>query len=163
MPAFQDLFPLGFLAIFQLIGGMAVGSALRPLLVGRSEVSIGLLVWGLGFGGIPMLIGTALAATSRFPLLALAGPALFLGAMLFGIVLLPWLVEAVGPGVLIVLGLSLLFMFIGVTAGVGMVRQADIGGGLFFGFIFFGVGALLSGIGLRNLLTDRPSGEISGS
>ncbi|MEW5717348.1 MAG: hypothetical protein AB1817_01855 [Chloroflexota bacterium] len=49
---------LGFLCLFNLIGGAAIGSVLRGVLRGRFSCnSIFFLIWGAGFGGMPLLFG----------------------------------------------------------------------------------------------------------
>jgi hypothetical protein len=153
----ESLFPIGFLGLFQLIGGIALGNGLRSLISQRSGAEFFLIIWGLGFGGIPLLIGSVFAAASGNPLLMLVGPSIYLGAILFGMLLLPWLVEAIGGGLLTLLAMGLLFMSIGSVAGFAMLRQGEIVGGLLFGIIFFAVGALLSGTGIWSLITDKPA------
>ena len=160
MANFEALFPIGFLAIFQLIGGIALGNGLRSLISKRGGAETFFIIWGLGFGGIPLLIGTVFAATSGVPLLMLIGPGVYLGAILFGMLLLPWLSETIGGGLLLLLAMGLLFMSIGSIAGFVMVRQGEVVGGLLFGLIFFGVGALLSGSGIWSLITDKPTTEL---
>ena len=49
---------LGFLCIFNLIGGAAIGSVLRSVLRGKFSCnSIFFLIWGTGFGGLPLVFG----------------------------------------------------------------------------------------------------------
>ncbi len=49
---------LGFLCIFNLIGGAAIGSVLRAVLRGKFSCnSIFFLIWGAGFGGLPLVFG----------------------------------------------------------------------------------------------------------
>ncbi len=58
---FDVLFPLLFLAVFQLFGGTALGLGLRSTLTGGAGAGFFFIIWGAGFGGIPALIGTAMA------------------------------------------------------------------------------------------------------
>jgi hypothetical protein len=49
---------LGFLCIFHLIGGVALGSVLRGALRGNFSCnSFFFLIWGGGFGGMPLVFG----------------------------------------------------------------------------------------------------------
>jgi hypothetical protein len=49
---------LGFLCIFHLIGGIALGSVLRGVLRGNFSCnSFFFLIWGAGFGGLPLVLG----------------------------------------------------------------------------------------------------------
>jgi hypothetical protein len=45
-----------FFSLFEVIGGAALGAGLRGLLR-RNFATVFFLVWGAGFGGIPLLIG----------------------------------------------------------------------------------------------------------
>ncbi|MGE5141721.1 MAG: hypothetical protein ACM3JD_19825, partial [Rudaea sp.] len=45
-----------FLGLFNLIGGAAVGVALRRLFARQGGWPF-LLIWGLGFGGLPLIFG----------------------------------------------------------------------------------------------------------
>jgi len=119
----SQLAPLGFLGLFQLIGGVAAGSGLRKLLVEHALGSSFLVIWGFGFGGIPMLIGAALGASTRLPLLALVGPAVFLSALAFGLLLLPWLVQVLGAATLGTLLVGTLFTLGGSAVALAIVRS----------------------------------------
>jgi hypothetical protein len=62
-----------FLCIFEVLGGAAVGAFVRTLL--RREppgASIFFLIWGAGFGGIPLLVGGVMLLTSERPALFFA-------------------------------------------------------------------------------------------
>jgi len=49
---------LGFLCLFNLIGGAAIGSVLRSVLRGKFACnSFFFLIWGAGFGGLPLVFG----------------------------------------------------------------------------------------------------------
>lgn len=47
-----------FLSLFAIIGGAAVGAGLRNIVRGNLA-GLFFLVWGAGFGGIPLIIGAA--------------------------------------------------------------------------------------------------------
>jgi hypothetical protein len=153
----QALFPQLFLAIFQVIGGLAVGSGLRPLIFERTPRGAFLIIWGLGFGGIPALMGIAFAVAGGVPLLALAGPVVFVGALLCGLIVLPALVSEYGVSTLVSIAIGTLFMLIGFGVGVGLIREREVVGGLLFGGIFGLVGALLCSLGVWALISDKPA------
>ncbi|MDL1895673.1 hypothetical protein FBQ82_05330 [Anaerolineae bacterium CFX7] len=59
-----------FFCVFEVLGGGAVGTFVRSLL--RREpagVASFFLIWGAGFGGIPLFVGGALLLTSERPIL----------------------------------------------------------------------------------------------
>ena len=119
----SQLAPMVFLGVFQLIGGLAAGSGLRKLLVEHALSSSFLIIWGFGFGGIPMLIGAALGASTRLPLLALVGPAVFLSALAFGLLLLPWFSQVMGPSTLATLFMGSVFTLGGSAVALAIVRS----------------------------------------
>jgi hypothetical protein len=150
----QQLLPIGFLAIFQLIGGLVAGDGLRMVFVKHAPGGIFLIVWGLFFGGVPALIGVAAAAGTRQPLLALVGPGVFIGALVFGMLLLPWIVQEYGAGTTLTLAVGCLFLLVGGSTVVGIVR-AGTGAtivGLIIGAIFGLVGLLLCWTSVSPLL-----------
>ena len=155
----QDLFPLAFLAIFQVVGGLAAGSGLRTVFFERTPNGMGLVVWGLGFGGIPALIGIAIALDAGIPILSLSGPVVFLGALLSGLFILPGLVREYGVSTLVSIAIGTLFMVIGFGVGVGLIRQREVLTGLLFGGIFGLVGALICSLGVWALISDKPTGS----
>ncbi len=118
----SQLAPMAFLGVFQLIGGLAAGSGLRKLLVEHALNSSFLVIWGFGFGGIPMLIGAALGASTRLPLLALVGPAVFLSALAFGLLFLPWLAQVMGPSTLATLVMGSVFTLGGSAVALAIMR-----------------------------------------
>ena len=57
-----------FLSIFEVLGGAAIGAFVRTLL--RREppgITIFFLIWGAGFGGIPLLMGAIMLLTGDRP------------------------------------------------------------------------------------------------
>jgi hypothetical protein len=139
----KQLVPFAFLGIFQVIGGLVAGDGLHKLVVDRALRSSFLIIWGMFFGGIPAVIGIAMAAGTRPALLALLGPLLFVGALLFGMLLLPWLAQELGAGTLGALGVGCLFMLLGGGTVAGIVRAGT--GATFIGLI---VGAIFGVVGL---------------
>ncbi len=62
-----------FFCVFEVLGGGAIGTYVRTLL--RREppgATIFFLIWGAGFGGIPLLVGGATLLTSERPILFFA-------------------------------------------------------------------------------------------
>ena len=161
MPNLEQFSSLAFLALFQIIGGVAVGSGLRTLLVNHSPAGIFLVIWGLIFGGGPALASLGTTAGGRFSPLLFAGPAVFIGAVLFSLFLLPSLVQLLGAGNFTMLAVGTAFLFFGVFYGVGLLRAQQGLGGLFFSGIFVIVGALLCGAGILTLINGKPPAETS--
>lgn len=56
-----------FFALFEIIGGAALGAGLRKLWR-RDGSGLFFLVWGAGFGGIPLIIGGATFLTEGKPI-----------------------------------------------------------------------------------------------
>lgn len=76
--------PLGmliFFAIFEIPGGAAVGAAVRGFLH-RDFSGFFFLIWGSGFGGIPMLIGAVSFLTAHQPAYFFAQLFLFFAPLL---------------------------------------------------------------------------------
>jgi hypothetical protein len=57
---------LGFVSIFHIIGGAAIGSGLRRLSHGFAIQPIFLVVWGVFFGVLPLSIGASELAAKGF-------------------------------------------------------------------------------------------------
>jgi len=139
----EQVAPFGFLSIFQVIGGLVAGDGLHKLFADRMLRSISLIIWGMFFGGIPAVLGIAFAADTKQPLLALVGPLLFVGALLFGMLLLPWLVRELGAGTLVTLTVGMVFSLVGGSITVAIVRAGT--GVTFIGLI---IGAVFGVLGL---------------
>ncbi len=152
----QGLFPLAFLGIFQALGGLGLGSGLRTLVVNRSPRGIGFIVWGLLFGGIPALSGFMTEGSVRNVPLALVGPAVFLGAVLFALFALPRLADLCGQGTLLTIAIGGFFLFLGLGFMLDIFHQKEDVSGVLVAGIFFLIGALLSGIGIWSLIRGKP-------
>jgi hypothetical protein len=64
----EALFLFFFLGLFNLIGGAVLGFGLRPLVRRQPQlVSVFFLVWGSGFGGIPLFMGAVFFLSSGLP------------------------------------------------------------------------------------------------
>jgi hypothetical protein len=142
---------LGFVSLFHVIGGIAIGSALRGLRGGFSGGTIFLLVWGGMFGCLPLAIGwNALSATGR--------PDLF--ALELGILIAAILITALMPGSMLEslkspqvapIAFGGIFLLIGIGAGAIMI-QTDLLSALVFGGCFAGAGGLVFISGLAKVL-----------
>lgn len=154
----SQLGPFAFLAMFQVIGGLAAGYGLRKIITDHALAGNSFLViWGFGFGGIPVVIGVAFATAARQPLLALLGPLLFLVALAFGALLLPWLSDVLGPGTLATLTVGCAFVLGGSGVMIMIVRAGK--GATFVGLIVAGIFVLI-GLGLCwNVLSAMIRGE----
>lgn len=69
-----------FFAIFEVLGGAALGVALRGILR-RDFTGLFFLIWGAGFGGIPLFIGAATFLSTDAPMYFYAQLFLFLTAI----------------------------------------------------------------------------------
>ena len=112
------------LGIFQFMGGMGFGYGLRLLRGGRDAIfsAIFMLIWGAGFGGGALFGSISKLLESNYPLLALIGPALFLGAIPFSIFLWPRLWQHPYAKPLTLLGIGALFLFVGLGVGIGAIQ-----------------------------------------
>lgn len=131
----EDLSPLFFLAIFQLLGGAAFGAGLRSMLK-RDFGSIFLLVWGGGFGGIPAIMGYFMFASGKAPWAAWIGPAVFVGMALFVIFFAMPMGGIFGGGPTLGFLLGGALMLGGAVTGYTQFNRANpatllLGGGLF--------------------------------
>lgn len=73
---------LGFVSLFELIGGTAIGSSARQFLRGQPSVTaFFLLIWGAGFGLMPLLLGAGLFLNAGMPLVFVAQVGIFVGTI----------------------------------------------------------------------------------
>ena len=130
-----------FLCVFEVLGGAAVGAFVRTLLRREAPgISIFFLIWGLGFGGIPLLIGAATLTTSDRPSLFLAQVFVFVMAIVL-VALMPSevfdkdangnLPSAIVGAVLAMFGASVLLLTLQDGINIGTL----IGAGMAFGGI----------------------------
>jgi len=142
---------LALVSIFHILGGVAVGSSLRGLRNGFSGNKIFFLIWGTGFGCLPLSIGAQTFPKAGAPYLF--GIEIFvLMSAILGAALMPdWVLESYNWSDLSPIGFGGLFLFIGLIAGGVMLKTEPIGA-LVFGCAFGGTGALIFFLGLRSLL-----------
>jgi hypothetical protein len=147
----SPLAQLGFVSLFHVIGGIAMGSALRGLRGGFSGGTLFLLVWGGMFGCMPLAIGANEFGRT-------GGPAFF--AIELGVLIAAILVTALMPDTLLEslksplvapIAVGGIFFAIGIGAGV-LIAQTDLLPALLFGGCFAGAGALAFVSGLAKLL-----------
>lgn len=78
--------PLGmllFFAIFEIPGGGGFGAGLRGLLKRQGSQTFFFLIWGAGYGGIPLIIGAAMFLSAGQLLYFVVQLAMFFIPMLF--------------------------------------------------------------------------------
>ena len=129
-----------FLCVFEVLGGAAIGAFVRTLL--RREppgITFFFLLWGAGFGGIPLIIGAAELLTSDRPALFFAQIFVFVMAIIL-VALMPSevfdkdangnLPSAIVGAVLTMFGASVLLLTLASGVGIGTLIGAgmSIGG-----------------------------------
>ena len=125
-----------FLSIFEILGGAAIGAFVRTLL--RREppgVTIFFLIWGAGFGGIPLLMGSIMLLTSDRPGLFFAQLFVFVMAIVL-VALMPSEIydkdadgnmpTAVVGAVLIMFGASVVLLTLSSGIGIGTFIGAAV-------------------------------------
>lgn len=148
--AVEGLALLGFLAVFHVIGGAAMGIGTRQWRSSWSGRGVRtmpfLLLWGAFFGGIPLIFGLA---TAEWGLLA--GQVAIL-VVCFGITF--WFIEplkeALGHQYIFMMVFGGIFMAAGALAGTLMLNsgQQSVWQALVFGGLFFAVGSLVFAAGI---------------
>lgn len=144
----------GFVSIFHVIGGAAIGVGLRRLLRGVSVQPIFLIVWGSFFGVVPLFIGAVELAAKGMPLFFAAEIAVLLGTILLVAFIPDWIAEAFQSQNIYLMLFGSVFLLAGIGAGIA-AWQEDVAAGLAMLFIFGGAGALMFGIGLTKLLKEK--------
>ena len=125
-----------FLCVFEVLGGAAIGAFVRTLL--RREppgITIFFLLWGAGFGGIPLIIGGAQLLTSDRPALFYAQIFVFVMAIVL-VALMPSevfdkdangnLPSAIVGAVLTMFGASVLLLTLASGLGIGTLIGAGM-------------------------------------
>lgn len=147
------------LGIFQFMGGMGFGYGLRLLRGGRDAIFM--LIWGAGFGGGALFGSISKLLESNYPLLALIGPALFLGAIPFSILLWPRLWQHPYAKALTLLGIGAFFLFVGLGIGIVAIQLRPEQNCLMLPFagVFILVGGLQCAVVIRALIRGERIGE----
>ncbi len=147
----DSLAQLGFVGLFHVIGGIAMGFALRGLRGGFSGNTVFLLVWGGMFGCLPLAIGwNALGAAGRPEFFALE-LGIFIAAILITALMPDSLLESLKSPQVAPVAFGGLFVLIGIGVGAIMI-QTDLLPALLFGGCFAGAGGLVFISGLAKVL-----------
>ena len=142
---------LGFVGLFHVIGGIAIGSALRGLRRGFSGNTIFFLVWGGMFGCMPLAIGwNALNAAGKPEFFALE-LGMLIAAILITALMPDTMLESLKSPQVAPIAFGGLFLLIGIGAGAIMI-QTDLLPALVFGGCFAGAGGLVFISGLAKVL-----------
>ncbi len=142
---------LAFVCLFHLIGGIAIGSALRGLRSGFSTNTIFFLVWGSIFGCVPLAVGwNEFGKTGGLGFFALELGVL-VAAILIAALMPDTLVESLKSPQVAPIAFGGLFVAIGIGVGA-IMAQSDLLPALFFGSCFAGAGGLVFVSGLTKLL-----------
>jgi hypothetical protein len=132
---------IAFLSVFHILGGAAVGIALRDVRLG-DKPNMMLLIWGLLFGGLPLAaaIGSPIILPFQLGELILAG-----GSTFFFWDRMQELLEQTGVVVILLAGV---FFLVGCGAVGLLVQQREFLTAFLFGLTFggAGLGGLVYGI-----------------
>jgi hypothetical protein len=146
---------LAFLSIFHVLGGGGLGVALRPLRTRSGgtqddRVSVPLAIWGLMFGGIPLLM--AVEVPWLLPLQLLEMVVGFLATFLF------WdhIRELLGQGYVLLILFGGVFFMAGSAASGMLLKEGDLWKGLLIGMLFGGLGLGMVILGLRRTFRPPP-------
>ncbi len=153
----SQLATLGFLCLFSLIGGIAIGSTLRGWLHGGGFAcnSLFFLVWGGIFGGVPVVIGAGTYLKSDMPYLFGVQVLVLLGAIAVTALISPSYLQSISSPETTSIAMGGLFMLIGLGVGVLMLSREDWFPALLFGGSFGGTGLLVFIKGLRDLMNKK--------
>ncbi|MGD2207625.1 MAG: hypothetical protein PVH17_12700 [Anaerolineae bacterium] len=147
-------FLIAFLLPFHVGGGAAVGVALRRIVDGGSgfqRLLRGgfLLLWGVVFGGLPLMFGLTVKP-GWFVLLQLA---VFLGTIVLVAVRYEWLRALYSQPAMFVASFGFAFFVVGLAVATSLFSGGDPTG-LLVGLIFAGVGGILTLVGVWMLLRE---------
>ena len=142
---------LAFISIFHVLGGGALGLTLRGLRKGIEFNKIFFLVWGTGFGCMPLAIGAQNFAQANVMYLFVVEVLILAGAIVLTAFIPDWILDTFKSPDVVTIGMGGLFFFIGVVVGGAMLKTDPVFT-LLFGGSFAGAGALLLYRGLRTLL-----------
>lgn len=143
------LFVLAFLSIFHILGGGALGVALRnireqPAAGCRSH--FGLIIWGLMFGGLPLMMGVAEPLLLVFQLLEIVG------ALLATLFFWDRIRELLGRTNVMLTLFGGIFFAAGCAAAGFLIKEKEWFMALLFGGLFGGVGAVVLSVGIKQTL-----------
>ena len=147
-----DIGEIVFLGIFELIGGTAFGYGLRAMFKDRDMGQFFFLIWGGGFGGIPMLISVISGLAGPTPAPALVGPAIFFGMAAFALFLMEPLTSNFGAGPTVGLLFGAIFMLAGAVIGVLQFNRGHAVLPLALGGAIFLMGSLILALSANAML-----------
>ncbi len=160
----NPLFTLGFLSLFHIIGGIALGSAIRGIwrnVRSRGEgawmPSIFFVVWGSMFGCMPFAFGFDPTLPAWFlPAQLLIWGAPFILATFFGRAVLDWAgpLFNIGTGLIVFGGI---FMIAGLLGGYMIFSDGELFQAMLLGGIFGVIGLSIFILGLANLFKNARS------
>jgi hypothetical protein len=142
---------LAFVSIFHIIGGIAIGSTVRNLRKGLGGRGIFFLIWGAGFGCMPLVVGAGMFAQAHAIYLFAVEVLVLVGAIGVTAFFPDWMLETFKSAEVMNIWMGGLFFFVGVGAGAAMLKTEPLFA-LLFGGAFAGAGALVFYRGLRALL-----------
>lgn len=148
-------FLTAFLLPFHVMGGAAVGIAVRRMIQNGFKLTnlTGngfLLLWGSMFGGIPLIFGLAMGPGWFFPLQI----GVFLGTASLVAWQFEWLRDLYSQPAMWLASFGFVFFVIGAGIAVSLLAEGDTSG-LIFGLAFGGPGAILTAIGVWMMLQGR--------
>lgn len=142
---------LAFVSIFHILGGGALGLTFRGLRKGFDFSKIFFLVWGTGFGCMPLAIGAQTFSEGNVMYLFVLEVLILVGAVLVTALIPDWMLDTFKSQDVMAVGMGGLFFFIGIVVG-GALLKSDPLMALLFGGAFAGSGGLLLYSRLRTLL-----------
>ncbi len=154
MTLLAGLAMLGFVSIFHIIGGAAIGSGLRRLSHGFALQPIFFIVWGVFFGVLPLYIGVSELTAKGFPLFFAAEIMVLLGTILLVAFVPDWIAEAFQSQNIYLILFGSVFLLTGIGAGIA-AWQESIAAGLAMFFAFGSLGTFMFGMGLTKLLKGK--------
>jgi hypothetical protein len=113
---------LAFVCLFHLLGGIAVGSWLRGLRHGFDSSKIFFLVWGAGFGCIPLAVGAQFFAQANTMYLFVIEILVLAGAIVVTALIPDWILDTFKSPDVTPIWWGGLFFFIGVVVGGAMLK-----------------------------------------
>ncbi len=147
---------LGFLSIFHIIGGVAVGGAVRHVIRGRIACNTPFIVmWGLIFGLAPLFIGFGWFSSHGALAFIAVELVIFFGALAVVAFTPDWFVEAFDIPTLSGIAFGGLFLVIGIAVGVLLATNSEPFMAIIFFGAFTGAGGLVLINGLHKLMTDK--------
>ena len=142
----------GFLSLFCVIGGAALGGVVRTWRKGGPSVnSLFFVIWGGLFAGIPLTMGLALFATHGMVYLFGIQLGLFIGVILLVALVPDSFLDAFDVAKIAPVAFGGLFLLIGIVAGVAMITTEPCLAIVVFA-AFGGIGGLAFVQGIREAL-----------